>query len=254
MKKLVIFSLLFIFIISLASSQSQQTLGGIDGFPPRTEINLTQTCSNCTFVNVTYIVVGSGQLEKFNQEMTKDGTFYNYTLGSNLTTSLGEYIINGVADPDGTQTAWNYNLFIRNNGTLLTTAESVLYIFLAIFNLIAVVFFLFHGMTLPYTDERSKNGTLTRLISAKYLKMLSIWIGYGSLIWLTSIIAAITNNFIPLASIQTLMTNLHLYMYVLGYPLTFLVLGIIMIEVYKDMFVPLFKKIFMNATKRRGAI
>ncbi|HEC66146.1 MAG TPA: hypothetical protein ENI23_12705 [bacterium] len=250
MKKGVISLLLFLFFISLVSSEVQ-TLGGIDGFPPGTEINLTQICTNCTFVNVTYVVLASGQLQNINQEMTKDGTFYNHPLEANLTTSIGEYVVNWLADPDGAITAGNYNFHVRRNGTLLTTAESFLYIFLAVFNLLAVVFFLFHGINLPYTDERTKDGTLTRLIPSKYLKMLSIWIGYGALLWLLTIISAITNSFISLASMRTLITNLNVYMSVAGYPLTVIILSILLIEVYIDMFVPLFKKFFMNVTKKR---
>ena len=253
MKKGVLLLLLLLFAINSASSQTQ-TLGGIDGFPPGKDINLIQTCTNCTFVNLTFIVLGSGQLENISRAMTKEDTFYNFNLTANLTTSLGEYTINWVADPDGIKTSGNYNLFVRNNGVLLTTAESVLYIFVALLNLIAVVFFLFQGITLPYTSERTKDGTLTRLIPSKYLKLLSILIGYGALIWLSSIMTSIINNFISLESVLTLMTNLHLFMYVLAYPLTVLILAIIMIETWIDIFVPLFQKIFMGITKKRSTM
>lgn len=251
MKKRVISAILFLLAIGLVSSASP-TLGGVDGFAPGEEVNLIQVCSNCTFVNITTVRLGDGELERINDVMTKDDTFYNFSLASNLTTSLGEYIVNWDADPDGVRTAGNFNFYIRNNGTLLTTAESVLYIFLALFNLIAVVLLLFYGITLPYNDEKTKDGTVTRVVSTKYLKLLSIWLGYGALRWLMSIITLITNNFVSLESARTLMTNLNSFLEILAYPLTIAILGIIMIEVYIDMFVPLFKKFFMNRTKKRA--
>lgn len=251
MKKLALLSLLLVFMIGLGSSQTEvQTLGGIDGFAPGEEVNLTQICTNCTFVNITYVVLASRVPFKIDQEMTKDGTFYNYSLPTNVTTSVGEYIVNWVADPDGELTSGNFNFFVRNNATFLTTAESALYIFLALFNMAAVVFFLFHGFTIPYNDHKNEEGTLTRIMSSKYLKLLSIWLGYGASLWLLGIITAITNNFISLESTSSLMTNLYLFVYILGYPLTFVILGIIMIEVYRDIFRELFKKFFMSVIRK----
>lgn len=251
MKKGVLFLLLLIIVTTQANSQAQQTLGGIDGFAPGTAVELTQTCSNCTFVNITHVMLASEQDETINQEMTKDGTFYNYSLNSSLTTSVGEYVVHWVADPDGVTTSGNYNFYIRRNGTLLTTAESILYIFLALFNLLVAIWLLYHGITLPYSDEKTKDGTLTRWIPAKYLKLLSIWIGYGALMWFLAIITSIINNFVSLESIRTLMTNLDVVMYVIAYPLTVVILSILLIQVYMDMFVPLFKKFFMKKTKKR---
>ena len=250
MKKGVLALFLFIFVVSLGSAETQ-TLGGIDGFPPGQDIILTQTCTNCTFVNITYVMLASDQSEKINSEMTKDGTFYNLTLTSDLTTALGEYVVNWLADPDGITTSGNYYFHVRNNGALLTTAESVLYIFVALFNFLATIFFLYYGITLPYTDDRTKDGTLTRIIPFKYLKLLSVWIGYGALVWLLSIISAIVNNFVSLEATRTLMTNLYIFMYILAYPLSIVIMSILMIEAYRDMFVPMLEKMFMGITKMR---
>jgi len=246
----ILFLLSFLLMIGLGSAQVQ-TLGGVNGFAPGTEINLTQTCTNCTYVNITYIVLGSGGLQNISTQMGKDGTFYNYTLSSEFTDYIGEYIVNWVADPDGDQTAGNYNFFVRRNATLLTTAESFLYIALAIFSLIAVMFFSYNALTIPYIDERNEVGTLTRLISPKYLKILSTWIAYGTFIWFLGIITGISNNFLSLGFARTAVTNLYVFLSIIGYGLTFFILVLLFIEVWKDMFIPIIKRFFKAYGKRK---
>jgi len=112
MNKILLTLILGVFLISFASAEIQ-TLGT---FPVNEEINLIQICSNCTFNNITYIFLPDSTLINFNIQMTKDGTFYNYTLNSGNVTQLGEYIINGIGDLDGVDTDWNYNLFVTTSG------------------------------------------------------------------------------------------------------------------------------------------
>lgn len=118
-----LFILLFLTIVlSSGVLAQQQTLGT---FAQNSEIELTQICANCSYVNVTYIKLGNGTLLSVNSLMTKTQTFYNYTLSSGQTSSFGEYIVNGQHDNNGDIGIWNYNFYITPSGTEFTNALSI---------------------------------------------------------------------------------------------------------------------------------
>lgn len=238
-----IFSVLF--FISLVGAQTQ-TLGGEDGFFPDTDIDLIQICGNCTFVNITAImftptggIKGSGEIIRINSEMQKDGTFYNYTLLKGNTSREGEYIVNWISD--GPTIIGSYNFFVRGNAAKLTTGESFLYLVFLIISFLGAVFFLYFGFILPYSSKKLEDGTITRMISFKYLKIFSIWIGYGLLLWFMNLLTGIANNFVTLAIASNLISAVYLILITIAYPLTVLILSIFLIQIYWDLLVPLFK-------------
>ena len=155
----IVLSLVSLFFVPFVYA-TEQTLGGVDGYPPGTNVNLVQTCSNCTFVNITSIVLAGGSLLSVKSSMEKDEVFYNYTLDSQNTRSTGEYIVNWAADPDGILTTGNYNFFIKKGGISLTTGEAILYVLLMVVISLACFLFLFFAFNIPYSDDRSKDGTL----------------------------------------------------------------------------------------------
>ena len=78
-------------------------------------IELFQSCSNCSFSNLTSVTYPNGTKDPINILMTKSGLEYNYTYCK--TTTLGDYIINGFSDADGENTVWAYNMSISPSGT-----------------------------------------------------------------------------------------------------------------------------------------
>ena len=173
--------------------------------------------------------------------MQKDGTFYNYTLLKGNTTRDGEYIVNWVSD--GPSTSGNYNFFVRGNAAKITTGESFLYLILLLVSFLGSTILLYFGIILPYSDRKLEHGTITRVISFKYLKIFSIWIGYGLFLWFMSLLTGIANSFTTLAMASGLIETAYVILTVLAYPLTLIVLSVFLIQVYWDMFVPLFKKL-----------
>ena len=128
--KILLTIILGIFLISLASAEVQ-TLGTFKRFEC---ISLTQTCDNCTYVNISSVAYPDSSVALSENVMTKDNTFYNYTFCN--TSQLGDYIVSGFGDLDGDQTTWNYDLKITETGikdkSILDNALIILLIALGI--------------------------------------------------------------------------------------------------------------------------
>jgi len=107
--------LIALFAITLASAQIE-TLGT---YKHNDCIELKQTCSNCTYVNISSILFPNSTLAvNTDVEMLGSGTDYNYTFCD--TDAIGQYIVNGYADVDGEQTVWAYDFKITNSGYDIT--------------------------------------------------------------------------------------------------------------------------------------
>jgi hypothetical protein len=137
---LIIGIVLMISLISLVSA-------GIETLPPVKQgdcINLPQIYANSTYQNITYILIQNSNLSlskyNINAIMTKDGSFFNYTFCN--TTLLGHYIVNGIGDYDGIDSAWVYDFFVNGSGQTISPAEiNLIIIGLVTLVLMAIFFF-----------------------------------------------------------------------------------------------------------------
>lgn len=112
-------------------------------FEQGTEIELIQKCPSCTYVNITAITYPDGTIF-MNEEMTNNGTNYNYTLpdssqnGKITYTTIGDKFPGRVYQED-------LCIEITPTGTEFTTAQGALYGF--IFMLIGLfLFFSINGV------------------------------------------------------------------------------------------------------------
>ena len=80
------FGMIFLFMtMSFVSSES------IGTFKQNENVELYQTCSNCTYVDFTSIRYPNSSTFLTNISTTKDGSYYYYILDSNYTTETGTY-------------------------------------------------------------------------------------------------------------------------------------------------------------------
>jgi len=84
MKRVMMFLLVGMFLVNLTSAVS------IGEFKQNTDIELYQTCNNCTYGNITSVKQQSNVLVT-NQVMSNVGTYYSYNLSSGNTSTIGDY-------------------------------------------------------------------------------------------------------------------------------------------------------------------
>ncbi len=232
MKKILLILFIGIFLISLASATEQEKSWGT--VKKGDCIILTQTCDNCSYVNITSIQFPNKSSYAINEEtiMSKTGTKYNYTFCE--TEELGQYLVTGHGDLDGLDTGWTADFKVTPTGFLLETSESNLYIVILIATFILFLCFLYPAIKLPYSNKVNPDGSITRICKAKYLKLLSIWFAYGFLMWFLQTLNGISSSFITLTYLSNFITNIFTYSQWFSVGITFLILAIIFIELWKD--------------------
>ena len=133
-KVYVMISLLFILGIYSASAEVQN----LGTFKQYSCVQIVQSCSNCSYVNLTSILLPNGVVSNINQKMTKNGFIYNYTYCS--TSQLGQYIPTTCGDVDSIDTCVSYNFEITTTGKL---GSNTVIIFLLISGFVLLALSLF---------------------------------------------------------------------------------------------------------------
>ncbi len=180
MKKILLILIMSMFLVSLVSAEIQ-TLGI---FKLGDDINLIQTCSSCTFNNITSVLSPNSTQIIGNFEMTKTGSVYNFTLSSGNTTQLGEYIVNGIGDLEGVNTVWNYNLFVTPNGQDFTTGKAISYIGFIIILLFTFLLTLYGAYKIRWKHLRSDTDKIITINNFRYVKVFLFAIAYSELMFL----------------------------------------------------------------------
>lgn len=230
-KKILLLIIAGIFLISLVSAV-QQTLGT---FKQSDCIQLIQSHGNTSYNNISFVYqTNNATLYNISDEMTKVGTFYNYTFCN--TSLVGEYIVNGFGDPDGEKTVWIYNFWVTPTGRILETSDSVTYIILTLASLFFFVLCLWGGMVLPFRNNRdSETGGIISVQKLKYFKVGLIFLSYVFFIWFLNLLLALSTNFSILTQYTKFFEVVFSVMNAMSYPIFVFMLVFMSILAWKDL-------------------
>lgn len=159
MKKRIFFLVMISFLI-LFSSLISAGFGCDDGesvgtFKKNTWIDLTQTCSNCSYNNITSFQYPNGTKiilspeQNMTQTASTDYLFHTY----NHTSVLGNYKFFGYGDENGIKTAWDCSYSITRTGYKQSTGESIAAFAYIILMLFITGILIYGGFKLSETDE-----------------------------------------------------------------------------------------------------
>lgn len=127
MKKTLIFLFIGIFLMSLASATTQESLGT---FKQGDCVDLKQGCASCSYVNFTRVIYPNGTQALGNVQADKDGSIFNYTFCD--ASALGKYIVYGIGDVDSTDTVFAYTFDILSQDKEFKLQDIIFIIFLII--------------------------------------------------------------------------------------------------------------------------
>ena len=232
MKKILLILIMSMFLISLVSAECS-----IPTVKQGDTIQLTQSCTDCSDgVNVTKIIFPNNTIAQLGQfEMTGNGSNYNLTFSN--TDALGTYIYYAEGNLSGVVFSQGCTFEVTPTGFLLETSESLLYIIILLSTFLLFLGFLYPAITLPYSNKVEPDGSIRRIMKAKYFKLLSIWFAYGFLMWFLQTLNSISTSFISLDYLSNFITNIFTYSQLFSVVVTFLILTILFIETWKDIII-----------------
>jgi len=228
MKKLLILTLGIFFFIGLISAES------IGTFKQNQDVQLYQTCNNCSYCNFTSVKYPNSTNILTNVITTQDETYFYYDFGKGNTSVLGVYTYcydcgNALNSATGC-----LEFEVNGTGQELTQQKAILYvvlfgllIFLFVVNLVVIPF-------LPSGDDRDEEGTLVSINQLKYVRPVLYVTAY---LILTSIMFISSN--ISLAYLGTTLFGNFLFMafkimFALALPMTTFWFILIVYNVFKD--------------------
>lgn len=191
-------------------------------------VELIQTCASCSYVNFTSVKYPDSTKALGNVEAQKQGSEYNYTFCQ--TSQLGQYIVNGIGDVDGTDTVFAYDFDVTHSGykNQDDSASMVVTLFVLLINgLVFIVPFI-----VRFTNSDFSNNIIKK----------SLWLfGLALLSLNTNIIAAIAD----FAGLNITNSLFNIYLFIFNWGLYFGMIFIIINTIYSSL-----KIIKENNTKR----
>ena len=226
MKKILTILLLGIFLLNFSSA-----LDCWATFEKNTEIQLLQICPTCSYVNITSITYPDGTVF-LNEEMTKNGANFNYTLPDN--SQFGTISYGTLGDKNGASPPLEETLCIKI-GSELKTSESIIYVILSFgILLLSIITFYFMIIT-PYSNELNEKGNLImRVTKTKYIKLGLILITYGLFTWFLNIMIGLSENFASLTMYYGLFGGIFWIMNALSLAVSVVIIVIMLFEIVRD--------------------
>lgn len=211
--KVFVLGILCLLILTSGVYAAQESLGT---FSQGSNISLIQTCSSCSYNNLTVIKFPNDTLATFNSVMTQNGSTYNYTLSSDYTGLTGEYLINGIGDLEGTDTIWSYTLKVTYSGKELSASSATFYIVLFsifIFLFLMTIFFI---NKLPGMNARDEEGKIIQISRLKYLRACLWFFLWGLIVSLLYIVSNLSFAYLE----DALVANFFFVLFRISFGLT----------------------------------
>jgi uncharacterized membrane protein YiaA len=218
-QKILLTVLMGIMMIGLVNA-ALTTLGT---FKTNEEITIRQLCADCTYNNVTSLVYPNGTDAQIEMDvMTKAGSEYTYIF--NFTEDIGEYTVNGIGDPGGTETIWLYTFNVNPSGEELTTAQGIIYFLALILGLIIFGITLWGAIIFPWRNPRNDEGFLLGISDFKYVKV-ALWVFvYLEILVILRLATNITIGFLLLQGVGSFFSILYTIALILSIPMAPLII------------------------------
>lgn len=226
LNKLLISMILLMAILPMVSAV---TLGT---FKQNDCVSLIQTCSNCTYVNVTSVTYPNSSLAISDVAMSKAETRYSYDYCN--TSLLGTYVVTGIWDLDGVLDVWDYNFEVTYTGEKLSTGQINIYICALVFLLFLIVGLCLLIRTLPANDFEDEAGAIIQISNLKHLRRI-LWIGVWGLImaivFIMSNLSLAYLNYNMVGTFFFVLFKIMFYVTIIGVPIWFI---LIIYNIWRD--------------------
>lgn len=227
MKRLM-FIMIGMFLIASASATS------IGTFKQNENVQLYQTCNNCTYCNLTRVSYPNSTNILTNINMTQDNSYFSYNIGAGNTTILGTWSYcydcgNAVEKDTGC-----IEFDVNTTGVELTTAKAFIYLGLLALLIIIFVIDLFAVPMLPSGDLRDDDGRIISINKLKYLRPVLYGIAWFLLIGIIFIGSNIAFAYLGTNLLGSILFKIFQIMMLMSYPMLLLAFIGILYNIVQD--------------------
>lgn len=188
-------------------------------------ITLTQTCPNCTFVNVTRVTFPNSTQLFINTRMAQP-VLGNFNTSFSLTQDNGQYVVTTCGNPDGVYDCDDYTFVINLLGKVLTEAQARLYSLILIIGSILFLICITLGFYLPSDNKKDElTGYIIAVSNLKYLKMFFLATSYLVFMLIVYFGYTICLAYLDLDALGSIL-------YFLFYVLVYLIIPLFIVGVY----------------------
>lgn len=224
---------LLIFVSILFTSLISGEIETLGTFAQNEQVELVQTCSNCTYVNILSVKYPNSSIALLSTSMSSTGNgLYNYTFSN--TSALGEYIVNGMADVDGVNTVFAYNFYVTKTGVELTQDKALVYLGMVCLLVFLFVLCLFVISKLPSGNSRNEDGYFVEINNLKYLRSVFIVIAYMLIVAIVFVSSNISYLYLEDTMFGDLLFKIFIGMGWMIIPMLFLWFIYIFISAFQD--------------------
>lgn len=225
---ILIIAMIFGLLINLTSAES------IGTFKQKEDIQLYQTCNNCTYCNFTSITYPNSSIILSNVVTTKDETYFSYNLDGGNTSVIGEYDYcydcgNGIDRATGCLT-----FEINGTGQELTQQKSTLYVVLFGILILLFVVNLFVIPMLPSKNEYDEEGTLISITQLKYVRPILYVTAYLIFMSIMFISSNVSLAYLGTSLMGTFLFRIYQIMMALALPMVTFWFVFIVYNIFKD--------------------
>lgn len=154
-----------------------------------------QTCSSCTYVNVTVSNVNG--IVVSNQAMNDNGSgIWTYDITPTLTS---RYDVTGQGDLNGVNTSFVTWFDVTPSGRQVSTGDSILYFLFSLFLIGVMILDVFFIFIMPSGNEKNDRGFETSIVKIKYFRVVLIVLFYGLMALLLNFLIGLSENYSALS-------------------------------------------------------
>ena len=228
MKTNILILLLIVSTLSLVGAES------IGTFQLSQDVEIYQTCNNCTYCNFTRVMGPSNQTIVTNISSYQDGTYFFYNIeGANFTRN-GQHTYCYACGNDADTSTGCLNFDITYAGGELTQQMATIYIIA--FGVLIFLFILILAVirVLPSKDTTSEEGMIMKVSDLKHLRPVLWGVEWGLVLALLFIVSNITMAYLPRELFGRFFFVIYQVMFWISIPMLFVWVMWMFAKVYQD--------------------
>lgn len=229
MKRLIFLLAIVILILPIVSAN----IDNLGTFKTNSCVLIKQTCSTCTYINVS-ISYPNSSLAVSNSLMNDlAGNVWGFEFCN--TTQLGRYDVVGQGDISGDQTTFSSLFFhVNNTGELLDSQKSILYVGLLGILILMFVLTIYSIPKLPSGNVQNDEGIILGINNLKYLRPVLYAISWGFLLSIVFVVSNLSLAYLPSQLLGNLFFAIWRVMFVLTLPMILIWFLFIFVSIFRD--------------------